>query len=90
MIESGDYIDIRNGAEARNRKPIGIYWLQAASAAAARAAGVARDDTIWPYRLPSLLGALCGVLATYGSRPAHTGARERRCWRRRCWAARRC
>ncbi len=65
MIETGDFIDIRNGTEARNRKPIGIYWLQAAPAAAARAAGIAQDNPIWPYRLPSLLGALAGVLATY-------------------------
>ncbi len=66
MIETGDFIDIRNGTEARNRKPIGIYWLQAIPAAAARGLGIAHDNPIWPYRLPSLLGALIGVLATYG------------------------
>ncbi len=66
MLETGDFVDIRNGAEARNRKPIGIYWLQAIPAAAARAAGIAERNPIWPYRVPSLLGALAGVLATYG------------------------
>ena len=31
MIESGDYVDIRLGNEARLKKPVGIYWLQAAA-----------------------------------------------------------
>jgi 4-amino-4-deoxy-L-arabinose transferase-like glycosyltransferase len=57
MVETGDYIDIRFQDEARNKKPVGIYWLQAA---AAKALG---KDHIWPYRLPSLLGALGAVLA---------------------------
>jgi 4-amino-4-deoxy-L-arabinose transferase-like glycosyltransferase len=65
MLETGDFVRIMNGAEARNRKPIGIYWLQAPFAAAARAAGIATANPIWPYRLPSLLGALAAVLATY-------------------------
>jgi 4-amino-4-deoxy-L-arabinose transferase-like glycosyltransferase len=66
MIESGNLLEIRNGAEARNRKPIGIYWLQLPFAAAARATGIAEANPIWPYRLPSLSGALVAVLATYG------------------------
>jgi 4-amino-4-deoxy-L-arabinose transferase-like glycosyltransferase len=66
MIESGNLLEIRNGAEARNRKPIGIYWLQLPFAAAARATGIAEANPIWPYRLPSLLGAMVAVLATYG------------------------
>lgn len=65
MLDTGDFIDIRDGAEARNRKPIGIYWLQAIPAGAARELGLARVNPIWPYRVPSLLGALAGVLATY-------------------------
>jgi len=65
MLQSGDYVDIRNGASARNQKPIGIYWLQAPFAAAARATGVAHANPIWPYRIPSLLGGLLGVLATF-------------------------
>ncbi|MGQ0741428.1 MAG: ArnT family glycosyltransferase [Alphaproteobacteria bacterium] len=62
MIESGNYIDIRFGTEARYAKPAGIYWLQAASAA------LLSDpprNTIWPYRLPSLLGAFAAVALTY-------------------------
>ena len=65
MIESGDYVRIMNGEEARNRKPIGIYWLQVPFAKAARSLGLATANPIWPYRLPSLLGGLLAVLATY-------------------------
>ncbi len=57
MVETGNYIDIRFQNEARNKKPVGIYWLQAASAK------LFGKDKIWPYRLPSLLGALGTVLA---------------------------
>lgn len=66
MLESGDFVRIRNGDEERNRKPVGIYWLQAPFAAAARAAGMAEGNPIWPYRLPSLLGGLLAVYATFG------------------------
>ncbi len=65
MVETGDYVRIMNGAEARNRKPIGIHWLQAPFALAARAAGVAEGNPIWPYRVPSVLGGLLAVLATH-------------------------
>jgi 4-amino-4-deoxy-L-arabinose transferase-like glycosyltransferase len=64
MLESGDFVDIRNGDEPRNRKPIGIYWLQAPFAAAAGALGLGRGNPVWPYRLASLLGGLLAVLAT--------------------------
>src|SRR5579864_4073346 len=30
MIETGDYVDIRYQDDVRYRKPVGIYWLQAA------------------------------------------------------------
>jgi 4-amino-4-deoxy-L-arabinose transferase-like glycosyltransferase len=66
MLETGDYVQIRNGQVARNQKPIGIYWLQVPFAAAARHLGLARANPIWPYRLPSLIGGLAAVLATYG------------------------
>ena len=65
MIETGDYVRIQNGAEARNRKPIGIHWLQVPFAAAARGLGVATENPVWPYRIPSALGGLCAVLATF-------------------------
>ncbi len=65
MIETGDYVRIMNGAEPRNRKPIGIHWLQVPFAAAARSLGVATANPVWPYRLPSLLGGMVAVLATF-------------------------
>jgi 4-amino-4-deoxy-L-arabinose transferase-like glycosyltransferase len=65
MIQSGDYVRIMNGTEARNRKPVGIYWLQVPFALAAQALEIAHKNPIWPYRLPSLLGALAAVLATF-------------------------
>ena len=63
MIETGDYLRIRFQNEARNKKPAGIYWLQAASV---RAFSDAASDAIWPYRLPSLIGAVAAVLLTFG------------------------
>ncbi|MGL6210868.1 MAG: ArnT family glycosyltransferase [Paracoccaceae bacterium] len=60
MLESGDWIDIRLGEETRYKKPIGIYWLQAAVAGVTGAEG-----QIWAYRLVSLAGALIAVGFTY-------------------------
>ena len=66
MIETGDYVDIRYQDDVRYRKPVGIYWLQAAVVNTASALGVANARTsIWLYRLPSLIGAIGAVLATY-------------------------
>src|SRR5262249_49706098 len=66
MIESGDYVDIRFQDEARYKKPVGIYWLQAAAVTFGDALGVPRaHTTIALYRVPSLLGAVGGVLLTY-------------------------
>jgi 4-amino-4-deoxy-L-arabinose transferase-like glycosyltransferase len=62
MGESGDYIDIRLGDEARLKKPVGIYWLQAA--ATKLAGGEHLANPVWTYRLPSLLGALGAILVT--------------------------
>ncbi len=66
MVESGDYIDIRFQDEVRYKKPVGIYWLQAGVVKVASALGFQRaPTTIWLYRLPSLAGAVGGVLLTY-------------------------
>jgi 4-amino-4-deoxy-L-arabinose transferase-like glycosyltransferase len=66
MIETGDYVDIRYQDDVRYRKPVGIYWLQAAVVNAASALGLAdARTTIWLYRLPSLIGGIGAVLATY-------------------------
>src|SRR5580704_3935902 len=66
MLETGNYVDIRFQDETRYKKPVGIYWLQAASVAIGDAVGVPRARTrIALYRVPSLLGAIGAVLATY-------------------------
>ncbi len=66
MIESGDYVDIRFQDEVRYKKPVGIYWLQAAVVNTAEALGAPKARTsIWLYRIPSLLGAVGAVLLTY-------------------------
>jgi 4-amino-4-deoxy-L-arabinose transferase-like glycosyltransferase len=66
MIETGDYVDIRYQDDVRYRKPVGIYWLQAGVVNTARALGVPNAlTTIWLYRVPSLIGAIGGLLATY-------------------------
>ncbi len=65
MLETGDFVRIMNGTEARNRKPIGIHWLQAPFVAAADRLGLTEQNPIWPYRVPSLLGALVAVLACF-------------------------
>src|SRR5580704_7403352 len=66
MIETGDFVDIRFQGETRYKKPVGIYWLQAAVVELAEAAGLPRARLrIWLYRIPSLIGAIGVVLGTY-------------------------
>lgn len=66
MVESDDFIDIRFQDEVRYKKPVGIYWLQAAAVETASALGVPRAQArIWLYRVPSLIGAIGAVLITY-------------------------
>ena len=77
MLESGDFVDIRFQNEARHKKPVGIYWLQAASVAAGEALGVPDAHTaIALYRIPSLIGATAMVLLTYWAALAFGGRRE--------------
>lgn len=66
MIETGDYVSIHFLDEARNKKPAAIYWMQALAVQAAEFLGVpGARTTIWVYRIPSLIGALGVVLATF-------------------------
>ena len=60
MLASGDPVDIRFADQPRYKKPIGIYWLQATSAAI-----TGHPEAIWSYRLISLLGALIATAFTY-------------------------
>ncbi len=66
MVEIGDYVDIRFQDEVRYKKPVGIYWVQAAVVKTATALGFSGAlTTIWLYRLPSLVGSIGAVLLTY-------------------------
>lgn len=78
MLETGDFTRIRLQDEDRYKKPIGIYWLQAASVAAF--SDVEKRE-IWAWRLPSVLGAVIAAWATFwaglvlvGRRAAFVGA----------------
>jgi 4-amino-4-deoxy-L-arabinose transferase-like glycosyltransferase len=66
MIESGDYVDIRFQDDVRYKKPVGIYWLQAAAVETMSGIGLPRAQLrIWVYRIPSLIGAIGAMLLTY-------------------------
>lgn len=76
MLETRDPVDIRFQGEARHKKPVGIYWMQAAAVSAGEALGVPEArTTIWLYRLPSALGAILAVLSTYAAAAALTTRR---------------
>lgn len=62
MLETGDLIRPRFQTTDRFKKPIGIYLLQAA---AVSVAGQPARESIWAYRLPSVVGALAAVLLTW-------------------------
>lgn len=62
MLETGDFITIRFQEAERNKKPAGIYWLQAASVSVFSSVE-ARE--IWAYRIPSVIGAVLAAVFTY-------------------------
>jgi 4-amino-4-deoxy-L-arabinose transferase-like glycosyltransferase len=64
MIETGDFIEIRFQDDARNKKPIGIYWAQAVTAGWLSGEPY---NSIWAYRVPSLIGGILAVLFTFGA-----------------------
>jgi 4-amino-4-deoxy-L-arabinose transferase-like glycosyltransferase len=66
MVETGDFVDIRFQDEVRYKKPVGIYWMQAAAVESLKALGLPKAEVrIWVYRIPSLIGAVGAVLLTY-------------------------
>src|SRR5436853_2631411 len=66
MVETGDFVDIRFQDDVRYKKPVGIYWVQAAVVESATKLGVPNAQLrIWLYRVPSLIGAIGAVLLTY-------------------------
>src|SRR5690606_34547336 len=72
MLESGDFVDIRFQDDPRWKKPVGIYWLQAAAVAAT---SQVENRDIAPYRLPSLLAAMIAAAACAWAGAALFGAR---------------
>lgn len=66
MVETGDFVDIRFQDDVRYKKPVGIYWMQAAAVETLATFGLPRAQLrIWVYRIPSLIGAIGAVLLTY-------------------------
>jgi 4-amino-4-deoxy-L-arabinose transferase-like glycosyltransferase len=68
MLDSGNFVDIRFGQVPRYKKPVGIYWMQAAATAVAghvENLADGQDTKIWTYRLPSLIGGIAAVWLTY-------------------------
>ncbi|MGC9953508.1 MAG: glycosyltransferase family 39 protein [Rhizomicrobium sp.] len=75
MLESGNFIDIRFGQVPRYKKPVGIYWLQAASTEVVSVVtGDMSRDRIWTYRVPSLLGAFAAVAGVFWCARAFAGS----------------
>ena len=72
MLETGDFVNIRYQTEARDKKPVGIHWLQAASV---RALSSVEKREIWAYRIPSLLGAMVAAAACAWGAGAFFGPR---------------
>ncbi len=62
MAQTGDTIRIRFLDKARNKKPAGIHWMQAASV---KLLSTPESTALWPYRLPSVLGATAAVLFAF-------------------------
>ena len=60
MLETGDFVSPMFQDTPRYKKPVGVYWLQAASVAAL---SHVEDRQIWAYRIPSLLGAMLAAAA---------------------------
>lgn len=66
MVDNGDYVDIRFQNEVRYKNPVGIYWLQAAALKTAELVSRRDMDTrIYVYRIPSVIGAVGAVIATF-------------------------
>jgi 4-amino-4-deoxy-L-arabinose transferase-like glycosyltransferase len=71
MLESGDFVDINFQDAPRAKKPVLVYWLQAASVAVASSSDA---RAIWAYRIPSLLGAMLAAAACAWGAEALFGA----------------
>src|SRR3954447_3209485 len=65
MAATGDLVRIQFQSEPRNKKPVLIYWAQAASAALTGQAPLEGKPAILVYRLPSAIGASAAVLLLF-------------------------
>jgi 4-amino-4-deoxy-L-arabinose transferase-like glycosyltransferase len=72
MLETGDFVNIRYQDAPRDKKPVGIHWLQAASVSLFSSV---EKREIWAYRIPSLLGAMIAAAACAWGAAAFFGAR---------------
>lgn len=75
MIESGDYVQIRLQDVARNKKPVGIHWLQSTSTRLFEPF-THKLNEIWTYRIPSALGAALAAIAALWGGAALLGQRR--------------
>ncbi len=67
MLETGDYTVPRFQDDLRAKKPVMIYWMQAATVAVADVFGAGGDKHpgIWAYRIPSVIAAIVTALLTW-------------------------
>jgi len=72
MLETGDYVDIRFQDDPRWKKPVGIYWMQAAAVAVTSSV---ENRDIAPSRIPSILGAMLAAAACAWAGAAMFGQR---------------
>lgn len=72
MLEDRDFVDIRFQDDPRWKKPVGIYWMQAAAVAVTSSV---ENRDIQPYRIPSILGAMLAAAACAWAGAAMFGQR---------------
>jgi 4-amino-4-deoxy-L-arabinose transferase-like glycosyltransferase len=72
MLETGDYVNIRFQDAPRDKKPVGIHWLQAISV---KLVSSVEKREIRAYRLPSLAGAMLAAAACAWGAGAALGPR---------------
>jgi 4-amino-4-deoxy-L-arabinose transferase-like glycosyltransferase len=72
MLESRDFVAINFQDQPRDKKPVGIHWLQAISVSLF---SHVEDREIWAYRIPSLLGAMLAAAACAWGARAYFGDR---------------
>lgn len=65
MLETRDFVRISFLDEDRNKKPVGIHWIQVATVSAGElVSGALEHRQIWAWRLASLAGAVLAALGT--------------------------